>query len=841
MFNMPNSVADNSPVENLPRAVSVNDAWVYDRIPQTKAFQKPILWVIDPLAARPLSPLFDLVQFGDTERIAKGDHYLVVEKHTPEELVKACGWQLKASGINCKVYRVKTSLNYLLEENAGHLNYLLQENSGVSLQEITLLILDYSVSFSEWEATRETEQLTTRVAVDIARAAIAFLPEPQKSVELATLRKRCGESSYDWNKLMTSIEEEFRQELRKRKGQEVDELGINEPTKPQKIPPADVIAQRIAEDYKGKIAYNNEILRWLRYEPDYPGVWSTETDEFIESIVYHILTARGIQGYNSHSYITNIVKSLRNQLIERKWVEPSPDKLLPHRNGVLEVATGKLLPHSPSYHFTWSLPRDYNPTATDWSSIDSFLDHLSGNNPAMKDLLLCYCNAVLKGRHDLQKFLHLIGVGGTGKGTFARLLTSLIGKENVHTTTLDDWCSNRFEGANAYRKRLVLFPDEERQSGKLGKFLSLTGEDLIRAEEKNKKAFQYRYDGMVLVLSNLPIFTGDSASRVKRRIITVPCNNQVSIFKRCHKIEDRFESELPAFTNHVLSISDDRVTEVLLGLVEIPECTLEFWENRIRTDSIAAWLNDWVIYDPMAETAVGCNKDEMDSGDPITLYGSYAQHCRRSGVQAKAVKNFSPDLLELCRSVLGWEIEKKVTKTGKFIRGLRLRRALDYEIPTHDYLLLQRVTDEEQGGDESECLSNKGFTNGDDIALLCEKNAKARELETSLSLCDRRELEGTEESYKDGDVRAVELLVNLESPCGEDCKPSPLSSPDLMSEWMSEENLQAMTDDLESCDDIEMFRVMKSVYNKDALQVAAQRVSIDKQQILKQWMRSCEC
>jgi putative DNA primase/helicase len=30
---------------------------------------------------------------------------------------------------------------------------------------------------------------------------------------------------------------------------------------------------------------------------------------------------------------------------------------------------------------------------------------------------------------------------------------------------------------------------------------------------KGKKAFQYRYDGMVAVLSNIPIFTGDAASR----------------------------------------------------------------------------------------------------------------------------------------------------------------------------------------------------------------------------------------------------------------------------------------------------------------------------------------
>jgi len=36
--------------------------------------------------------------------------------------------------------------------------------------------------------------------------------------------------------------------------------------------------------------------------------------------------------------------------------------------------------------------------------------------------------------------------------------------------------------------------------------------------KKGKKAFQYRYDGMVLVYTH---FTGDSASRIARQVVTV--------------------------------------------------------------------------------------------------------------------------------------------------------------------------------------------------------------------------------------------------------------------------------------------------------------------------------
>ncbi len=80
---------------------------------------------------------------------------------------------------------------------------------------------------------------------------------------------------------------------------------------------------------------------------------------------------------------------------------------------------------------------------------------------------------------------------------------------------------------------------------------------------------------MVLVCSNLPVFGGENASRVKRRVITIPCNNSVPLHQR-KNLERIFAPELAAFTNYILSISDDKVTEVLSGITDVPECSLEF-------------------------------------------------------------------------------------------------------------------------------------------------------------------------------------------------------------------------------------------------------------------------
>jgi putative DNA primase/helicase len=443
------------------------------------------------------------------------------------------------------------------------------------------------------------------------------------------------------------------------------------------------------------LAYNNESGFWMRYEADFKGVWSKETDEYIEAIVSKILDGMNITGYGSHSYITNIVKKLRCLLIERFWNEKPSKELIPFQNGVLEVKTRQFLPHSSGYKFTWALPRDYDLLAADYPNIDRFLTEAVDGNEQLKSILLCFCNAVLLGRSDLQRFLHLIGPGGTGKGTFMRLLTDLIGLNNMHSSTLEDICSNRFELANIYKKRLVALWDEDKKSGNLGRFKSLTGEDYLRAEEKGKKAFSFKYDGMVVVSSNFPIFVGDNSSGLARRLLLVPFSQRPSQRKN---LAHDFQGELGAFTNYLLSLDEDFVTRTLLGLDSVPEVTLQAWEQRIRTDSIASWLNDCVIFDALSTTSIGCDRTEGLSGDtPATLYGSYALHCHRSGTTPKANKNFSPDLLELCNHILSMPVEKCHTKVGKQIKGIRLRTPQDFDIPTLDFQMMQSVMDSVTG------------------------------------------------------------------------------------------------------------------------------------------------
>ncbi|MFZ1026452.1 MAG: phage/plasmid primase, P4 family [Limnoraphis robusta] len=464
-------------------------------------------------------------------------------------------------------------------------------------------------------------------------------------------------------------------------------------SKDSKTPTQVSIAKEIAEEYENKLAFNCETKIWMRYEAQDKGVWSPEDDLYIESIISQLLTGKGVK-FRTHTYVKQVVEALRvdPRIIKRKWIERSPNEVLPHHNGVLEITTRKFIEHSPLNYLTWTLPRDYNPLAQDWSKINAWLDEASQGNPVIKNLIICFANAVLKGRSDIQKMMHLVGLGGSGKTTCGNLITDLIGINNVLDIGAEEFCTRNFQTVRAYQKRLVLFSDEQSLPKNTTNILKLVGGNPLTGEKKGKDAFEFMFTGMAMLVSEHPIAQGIKGNGWKRRIIPIPMNLKVADKDR-RDLRAEFQPELAAFTNYLLSLDDNFVTQVLRGVGDIPECQLQFWQSRLREDSIAAWLNDCVISDTSAKTPVG-NGEKTG-----TLYSSYREYCQRAGLTPKSLPRFSPELLEVCQSVLGLDVERIKTRPEPSTPGpitcisrIRLRiDGVDDAILTHEQDLTKSV------------------------------------------------------------------------------------------------------------------------------------------------------
>ena len=451
--------------------------------------------------------------------------------------------------------------------------------------------------------------------------------------------------------------------------------------------PPQVLGAELAEDLRDWLCYSDEHKSWMKYELRHKGVWAAVNDDYVLSAIDTMCQARGLQPNNA--YCANVLGSLKRKLFELDWLERPSNELLPFEDGVLEIENNQWQEHAPGFRLTWSLPRPFRGSAVKigWSKIEAWLEQATNGNQNKKDILLAFIAASLRGMSDLQKFLMLTGPGGTGPGLYTRLITMVVGERNTWIGNLED-LTKADKVAELQTKRLAVFDDQEKYTGNLSNFRSLTGGGKISGRQLYKSAVDFRFSGLALITSNQPCFPASGLSWLKRRIIQE--GFEYTPVKRNRHLERELEPELSAFTDYLLSIP---VTEIerILGQ-EGTGINGTFWADRVRADPMASWVNDCIIHDAEAQTAIGADKDEWKDADYVaaksSLFGSYNNYCRRAGYSAKGKNNFSADLVELCREVLEWkDIAKERSAAGMAIKGLRLRTDTDQDISTVEDLL----------------------------------------------------------------------------------------------------------------------------------------------------------
>lgn len=201
------------------------------------------------------------------------------------------------------------------------------------------------------------------------------------------------------------------------------------------------LAAELAEKYRPQLAYHTDIKRWLRYSAKMEGIWLEQSDESIKRLV--ITEVRTKNPDFKDSYINGIIGLLKADLAVDEWDEQPG--LLPLQDGVLELATMKLLDYAPSYRLLWCLPYRWKDRAIGHQPIEQWLTEAMKGDHQLVQLHRAYLKAVVTGRVDLQRYLECLGPGGTGKGAFMRLAMDLVGKRNTHSTTLKQLEENRFE------------------------------------------------------------------------------------------------------------------------------------------------------------------------------------------------------------------------------------------------------------------------------------------------------------------------------------------------------------------------------------------------------------
>ena len=462
------------------------------------------------------------------------------------------------------------------------------------------------------------------------------------------------------------------------------------------------LAEYLAEKYQGQLAWNTDEQEWYHYGSVTPGIWTGGSTERIGKLVKSEIGAIANQiakvGNKKPTYTISFVNGvsalLKFDLEVDRWNEV--EGLLPMLNGVLDLKTRKLLPHSPDNKLTWCLPYEYNPLAT-CEPIQEWLLTMCGGDRALVQLMRAYLLGIVTGRTDWQKYLELVGAGGTGKSTFTRLATALVGQENVHTTTLKKLEKSKFETASIARKRLVLINDSERYANEVGKLKNLTGQDTLPYEVKFKQSKGgFTPDALVILTTNEVIQSADYTSGLARRRISVPMFNQIKGDRQKNLIEHKngkmygdFLPYIPGLLNWVLDMDEEKATSIVKNYeANVPSLLAQKARTLVETNPIADWLDNFVVYDSKARTNVGVAKRDKDSNSPFWyldtekwLYPNYCEYCHNSGTKAVSLRRFVNLLSDLGKNQLGLDIRKERDRLGSYFMGLKIRAAEDDSPP----------------------------------------------------------------------------------------------------------------------------------------------------------------
>jgi putative DNA primase/helicase len=347
-------------------------------------------------------------------------------------------------------------------------------------------------------------------------------------------------------------------------------------------------------------------------------------------------------------------------------------KLVPFKNGILDMNTITLLEHNKEYYFTHGLNINFNSSAVMENHMINFLCSISNNNINTLKVLRSFIQCVLLRDNQYQVALYLHGPGGTGKSTFEKLLISLVGNTNSAVLNIID-LNRQFTMSKLMDKSLVLFSDVQGYTGDPSKLRLLISGDVINAERKFKDSFDLQPDALVVLSSNLLWSPKDASTGLQRRIIYIPVITVPDKIDRklfLYNLTDNtysgtLSTSLSGLVNWALSNTDSNLN-LLNNAVETNKLINP---NAIRdTNPLVDWIKSYISYEYGNNVSIG----RKTSNPKTHLYPNYLLFCKEYGYIPLPFQSFSSVLMQQMNLLVSNDINKKRVSNGYVIVNIKL-------------------------------------------------------------------------------------------------------------------------------------------------------------------------
>ncbi len=199
-----------------------------------------------------------------------------------------------------------------------------------------------------------------------------------------------------------------------------------------------------------------------------------------------------------------------------------PVQWVPFQNGMFDPITETMTEHSPQFKAINQLPVCYDPAAKPSGEITERWLSSIVPKPDDREMFLQYFGLCMNRDTRQQKFLILLGEGGSGKSTPLHLAETIIGDSNLNNIALDQ-LTQRFSAFGLLGKLVNICADLKITAlDDTSIIKKLTGEDRLFAESKGKDGFPFRsYSKLLFSTNELPIVKDERTNGFYRRLLVL--------------------------------------------------------------------------------------------------------------------------------------------------------------------------------------------------------------------------------------------------------------------------------------------------------------------------------
>lgn len=304
-------------------------------------------------------------------------------------------------------------------------------------------------------------------------------------------------------------------------------------------------------------------------------------------------------------------------------------------NGALDMMTFELVPHSPHHHLRSGRPAVWDESAKS-PVFEKFLHDIFRDDKDRDEkmqFVLEWMGLCLVPDTSYEKFVVCVGEGGNGKSVLLKLMSELLGHENVYSAPIQRLGSRR--ALAELDGKLLLTSSEINENTVMddGILKQIVSGDTVEAERKYEHPFTYTPVARIMLATNHLPKLRDVTHAFFRRLVMLRFNRNFTADEMDMNLTDKLKGELSGiFTMAVNGLRSLRKR----GQFVVPASSMEASDEYRKNSDVVKLFADDVL-----------QATEDRGMRPAAVYELYLKWCKSHGAKAENNINLGKQLKRL--------------------------------------------------------------------------------------------------------------------------------------------------------------------------------------------------